>query len=183
MNYELQIKKIKSRGFTLIETLVALAIFATSIVALISITGQGVSNTNLSKNKAIASYLAQEGIETVRNIRDTAILSGAQWSTLLTNTSLLFNCVPSNATIGCYVDSASSTLSPAACGTTSCPPLRYDSSIGSYNYATGTATNFSRKIIVSQLNANEISIISEVSWTQGASSQAVTYTENLLNWQ
>src|SRR3990170_1749725 len=75
-----------SRGFTLIETLVALVIFTTSITVLISVTGSGVANTNYAKNKFIASYLAQEGVEMVRNIRDNAWLdpAGGGWSKFIT---------------------------------------------------------------------------------------------------
>ncbi|OGI70023.1 hypothetical protein A2824_03615 [Candidatus Nomurabacteria bacterium RIFCSPHIGHO2_01_FULL_42_16] len=61
----------RSGGFTLIETLTALLIFSTSIVVLITATSQGFSNTNYAKNKFIASYLAQEGVEIVRNARDS----------------------------------------------------------------------------------------------------------------
>jgi len=61
----------RKQGFTLIETMVALAIFSVSIVSLIAMTSQGVANVSLAKNKLIASYLAQEGIEVVRNNRDS----------------------------------------------------------------------------------------------------------------
>ncbi len=54
------------KGFTLIETLVAIAIFAFSITGLISITATGVFDTNFVKNKFTASYLAMEGVERVR---------------------------------------------------------------------------------------------------------------------
>ena len=61
----------RKQGFTLIETMVALAIFSVSVVSLIVMTSQGVANVSLAKNKLIASYLAQEGIEVVRNNRDS----------------------------------------------------------------------------------------------------------------
>jgi len=59
------------QAFTLIETMVALAIFSVSVVSLIAMTSQGIANVSLAKNKLIASYLAQEGIEVVRNDRDS----------------------------------------------------------------------------------------------------------------
>ena len=64
----------KNKAFTLVETLVALAIFSMSVVTLMVVLGQGIGNTTYAKNKMIAAYLAQEGIEYVRNMRDTSAL-------------------------------------------------------------------------------------------------------------
>ncbi|OGI95347.1 hypothetical protein A2917_02160 [Candidatus Nomurabacteria bacterium RIFCSPLOWO2_01_FULL_42_17] len=77
--------KKNNGGFTLVETLVALSIFTVSLLGIMSVLASGISNTNYSKQKIIAGYLAQEGIEYVRNLRDTAVLydaDGAQagWS-------------------------------------------------------------------------------------------------------
>jgi Tfp pilus assembly protein PilV len=71
----------KGDGFTLVETLVAISIFTMSILGLMSILASGISNTTYAKQKMVASYLAQEGIEYVRNLRDTSVLydvAGAQ---------------------------------------------------------------------------------------------------------
>ena len=51
--------KQKNRAFTLVETLIALSIFSVSIIAMMSILGGGIANTNYAKNKMTASYLAQ----------------------------------------------------------------------------------------------------------------------------
>ena len=72
----------RKSGFTLIETLTALLIFSTSIVVLIAATSGGFSNTNYAKNKFIASYLAQEGVEVARNTRDSSDWSAFNQSNL-----------------------------------------------------------------------------------------------------
>ena len=69
--------KQKNNGFTLVETLVAISIFSMSILGLLSILSGGISNTGYAKQKIIAGYLAQEGIEYVRNMRDTSMLYNA----------------------------------------------------------------------------------------------------------
>jgi prepilin-type N-terminal cleavage/methylation domain-containing protein len=89
MNYELRIKKNTdrqvlslSRGFTLVETLVAISIFSMSILGLMSVLASSISNTNYAKQKITASYLAQEGIECVRNKRDEFIIK-KQWANFM----------------------------------------------------------------------------------------------------
>jgi len=81
-------KKVnKSRGFTLVETLVAIAIFTASILAVMAVLANSISDTNYAKKKITAAYLAQEGIEYVRNMRDTFVLTNNQtgWADFIAN--------------------------------------------------------------------------------------------------
>lgn len=61
-------------GFTLVETLVALSIFTVSILGLLGVLTRSSANINYAKQKMTASYLAQEGMECIRNIRDNYVL-------------------------------------------------------------------------------------------------------------
>lgn len=72
-------------GFTLVESLIAVSIFSVSIIAMMSVLGGGIANTNYVKNKLVATYLAQEGIEYARNMRDKHILydGSAGWDNFL----------------------------------------------------------------------------------------------------
>src|SRR3989344_5287897 len=66
--------KSKNKGFTLVETLVALSIFSVSILGLLVALSQGLADTGYAKKKVAAAYLAQEGIEYIRNMRDTFMI-------------------------------------------------------------------------------------------------------------
>ncbi len=79
MNYPTQ----TTRGFTVVETLMALTVFSMVVVALVTVSSSSVTNVNFMRNRLTASYLGQEGIEVVRNIRDGYIASGAGWASFV----------------------------------------------------------------------------------------------------
>jgi prepilin-type N-terminal cleavage/methylation domain-containing protein len=65
-------KKInsKNKGFTLIETLVAITILMISIVGPLTISQKSLMAATLAKDQVIASFLAQDIIEEIKNDRD-----------------------------------------------------------------------------------------------------------------
>ena len=67
------IKKITDpkRGETIAETVIAVAILAIGITLSSTLMANSLRNINTSKNRVIAVNIAREGIEAVRNIRDT----------------------------------------------------------------------------------------------------------------
>jgi Tfp pilus assembly protein PilV len=156
---------------------VAISIFTVSVLALLSILSQGISSTNSTKKKVIAAYLAEEGVELIRNKRDTLVISSSTaqvgWNSFSTTTSSTCN-----GTTGCYVDDSNTLV---ACGST-CPTLKYDSTNGKYNYTTGVDSGYTRKITTTLISADERKITSLVSWPQGLGSSSVTFSENLFNW-
>ncbi len=66
-----------SAGFTLVEALVAISILLIAVVEPLSLTANSVSNANFAKDQITAFYLAQEGIEFIRNKRDSNYLNDA----------------------------------------------------------------------------------------------------------
>jgi prepilin-type N-terminal cleavage/methylation domain-containing protein len=67
----------KQKGFTLVETLVAISILMLAILGPLSIATAGLRNSAFARDQITAFYLAQEGIEFVRYARDDNYLRGA----------------------------------------------------------------------------------------------------------
>ncbi|MCK4520858.1 prepilin-type N-terminal cleavage/methylation domain-containing protein [Candidatus Parcubacteria bacterium] len=75
----LNAKKLKCEGFSLLEVLVAITVLIVGLVGAIGLIVYNVSISRASPEKIIAVNLAQEGIEVVRNIRDSNWLAGVVW--------------------------------------------------------------------------------------------------------
>ena len=77
-----------NKGFTIIEVLITILILTTGGLAAYSMVQQIVFSTFASSYRLTAAYLAKEGIETVRNMRDTNWLdpTNPSWSEGLENT-------------------------------------------------------------------------------------------------
>ena len=169
-----------NRGFTVVESLVAILILVLTISGATSAIQTGISSYIFSKDQFIAFYLAQEGFEQIRNMRDENSLKNLHW---LAGVSQISSdpCYFGNA---CTVDPVNSNLVIRCVAPGSCPVLRQDTVNGFYGYTAGwSATIFRREIVLTQINADEISILVTVNWSKGTVSRQFRARENLLNWQ
>ncbi len=192
MKKEAQKKRsAKKSGFTLVETMVSLAIFSVSILAVVALLGDNITSVGYAEKKMTASYLAEEGIELVRDLRDSFVLydpGGAQsgWNAFLTKMGPCDS--TSNAGKKCYIDNRDffsktnvTSVQTPACGGGACPAF-YENSDG-YNYDTiGAPTDFVRDIGVVRTTADELRVFSTVHWRQKSQSYSVTFSESLFNW-
>src|SRR3989344_8165837 len=68
-----------NKGFSLLETTIAIAILVSAIIGPMSLSSRSIRSASVSKDNIIASNLSQEGIELVKNIRLNNRISGDDW--------------------------------------------------------------------------------------------------------
>ena len=161
--------KMDKRGFTLLEVILAIFVIMVGIVGTLGIIQQGISYTQLSSSRLTADYLAQEGIEIVRNIRDT------NWLEWRANQDILWSDgIPSG---DWEADYKTQNLTQSYTGTY----LNIDNS-GFYSYFSGSPAKFKRKITIAK-DTNILKISVQVKWQERGRNNQVTVQENLYNWR
>lgn len=165
------------RGFTLVETLVAVTILVIGSLGPIAIAAQGIASAGYAKDQITAYYLAQEGIEFVRNTRDTNALHGLLNSSSAAPDYWLSGLTACASAAGCKVDARTSVVS--ACLRT-CPNLTLSS--GYYGYGGTTVTNFNRTIkILSTASDNTKTVQVTMNWNSRGTTRTFVLSEDLYN--
>jgi len=72
----------KQKGFTLLETMIAMVILSVGVLSLASFYTQGLKSSNQIQMQYVAEEKAQEALETIFTARDTQMLSFAQISNI-----------------------------------------------------------------------------------------------------
>ncbi len=167
------------KGFTIIESLVAITIMVTAITGTMAAIQSGISSYIYSKNQVTAFYLAQEGFEQLRNIRDENRLSNANWLAGIASSSE----DPCYFGQACTVSPVESTVPTRCPALGACPVLRQSVDTGFFGYdASWSPTIFRREIQLSQISESEIAITVTVDWSKGVITRQFKAKENLLNW-
>ena len=153
-----QNKKSSKRGFSIVETLVAITVLLIAVVAPMSLAADGVRAARLAQDQIVAFYLAQEGIELVKNKRDDVKLASASSAQLSNLGPCLYDNGAGGAQRYCYIDALDLSVSP--CAADDCPNIRrINDGIGTndfylYTYGLGAEdTKYVRTISVWYLDA------------------------------
>lgn len=157
------------RGQLLIEAMVAIGITVIGLIGVFSLLSQTFSLNKVASDQYIATNLAAEGIEVVKNIIDSNIIKKEPWNKGIDNGSFE---VQYDSTK--LIDSASD------------KPLKFNSGTGVYSYdAGGSATPFRRQITINTLRGgDEIQVNSKVTWKgRNASDFEVNLEDHFFNWR
>ncbi len=160
------------QAFTLLEVLVALFVITVGVGGVFSLVTQTLSFAANAQSQLTATYLAQEGIEIVRNIRDSNFLrihkgvTSAHWDDGLTGCE--------SSSTGCEADYTSTSL------------LSQDRFLNIaqnfYSYLPGTQTAFKRKIFIDAPSPDVRNVTVQVSWQERGRTHQVSDATVLYNW-
>lgn len=158
---------IKKKGFTIIESLVTIFFVSVGITGVLIAIQQTMAYIDFLFPRLTAIYLTQEGIEIVRNIRDTNWLKDRTVVTAWDN----------GLEVGQWeVDYRDQELTDGYDGDF----LLIDG--GFYNYSSGTSTSFRREIIIEKPDPDQMRVTAIVRWTANGEHQ-ISAEEILYNWK
>ena len=171
-------RKRQQAGFTVLEALIAISIIVIGVGGVFGLTSRTVADSSANNNKLVAVYLAQEGIEIVRNIRDTNYLKirqavpGAAWDDGII--------LPGNdCATWCEADYNDAALSGVVAGLN---PLQRDGNTSIYSYDGGSATPFTREIKATAVGVGKIEVEVTVFWSERGNVQKTVAATELYNW-
>ena len=179
------------RGFTIVEVLVSLIIFSIAVTGVITVAVQGGLNVNQAKLNLTATYLADEGVELMRALRDTSVVNSggtaaeeaAGWAafTSVANSHCKDSPCDIDPTIASVPFPSVSNIQPCAtfCPLFALPDGGYTDIIG---VAGATPTPYSRKILVTPRGADDMQVTVTVTYQLGTMPSTVTQTEDIFNW-
>jgi prepilin-type N-terminal cleavage/methylation domain-containing protein len=197
----------KQKGFTLVETLVAISILMLAILGPLSIASAGLRNSLYARDQITAFYLAQEGIEYVRYERDDTYLQGADdgsdpygWL----GEDLVNKCFTDDlGDHGCVIDSYEwiigdedvddvvMTCAPENADGEQCPNRNlYLTQDGYYTYnaqSNSSLSHYQRIVKIEPVKAgtdvktDEVKIVSTMIWSTPSGKRTFELTENLFN--
>lgn len=179
------------KGFTLVESLVAIGILSLSIAATFTAVQSGIKTSIAAKDQITAFYLAQEAMEYIKNVRDVNALhslngTATNWLTSMSATSNDPCYFGNTCTIDSPTLSAASAFAKCSGGFGTCPNLYQDSVTGLYSQTTGSnpvSTSFKREIQFTSSGTDSVFVTIKISWASGGVAKTFTVTGAVFNRQ
>lgn len=178
----------KKNGFTLVEMLVAISILSLSILASFTAVSSNIRNAKYSEDRIVASFLASEAIEYIKNVRDENVIRNIQGIPTNSPVNWLRDI---SATISdpcynrsCIMDSIENTITACTSDHNSCPFLRkHYSKIYGYN-SSWTLTKYKRSVAVTSISSTEATVSVTVTWlAPDGTTKTYSLSEIIRNWQ
>jgi len=159
------------KAFTLLEVIVAITVLTIAVGGSFALIQQTMVAASLNQSKLTAYYLAQEGIELVRNIRDS------NWLEQRANPTVLWK---EGLGAGDWeADFNDSGLVQPFVGE---GRFLNVGSEGFYTYSGESSTPFKRKITIAEMGSNALEVTVQVLWSERGRDHQVEVKEHIYNW-
>ncbi len=154
------------KGQTIVEAIVAISVLIAGFLGIFTLLASSLRANRIIADNVLATYLAAEGIEVVKNILDHNAIAGASWS--------------SGFSTGDFEVDWSSIALSAYAGRS----LYFNPITNLYGYEeSGAPTPFQRRVRITLVDSDEIAVNSVVSWTSGLAKSSVNLEDHFLNFR
>jgi len=158
-------------GFTLIELVITCFVISMGVIGAFTVIQRIVFYTSFSFSRSVAGYLAQEGIEIIRNIRDSNWLDPtSDWDDGI------------NAGPSYYLDYQSQSFPDPDCSGKEYLEILSSGGKEFWQCSSNPSAKFKRKITITKPEADKIEVLVEVEWQEHGEAYKVSSQENLYNW-
>lgn len=177
------------RGFTIIETLMALAVLALAVAAPLTLAERSLASVEAANTEITALYLAQEAMEYVRNLRDTNALGNKpSW---LDGFDVCIVDPNDNTALGCGVDTLEAKVIPCKDDAKGCLLYQFTSNSTNPKYgvfghtSSWTETMFRRQVFITEIEPEKKAQVKvTVEWKAGSLGERNVAVESILfNWR
>jgi hypothetical protein len=162
-------KNAKNAGFSLMEVIVAIFFLSVGLLGALTLINYTLISISVNSSRLVAANLAQEGIEIIRNFRDSNFGASGwdDWYSSIVNGDYRVQ----------YNDVALRPFSDTQ--------LLYDSATGLYGYDAGSGTPnvFKRKITLEKISNVEVKVVVQMTWTEKGRERFLTVEDRLWNWR
>ena len=164
-------------GFTIIEVMMAIFVLTVAVGGSYALIQQTLISASLNQQKLIAYYIAQEGIEIVRNIRDSNWLEQREINPPVWDAGISED-LSTGQSEHYIVDYGNQELS-----TCEDKNLNLDYENGLYGYSSGIPTKFKREITISKIADYQLGVSVKVEWEERGRFHNIEVVDHLYDWK
>ena len=164
------------KGYLLIESMVAITVVVVGLLGIFALLSRSLSLNRVINDRYVASYLAAEGIEIIKNLIDNNVLAGDAWNRNLNEGNYQFD----------YLITAL----PASCGSVCNKFFYWDLTQKIYSLnPTGLKTNFIRAVFIKPVAdqsglVQSLQVNSTVDWTtRGGANFSINLEDHFYNYR
>lgn len=167
---------MEKNSFTIIEVMMAIFVLTVAVGGSFALISQTLVAASINQQKLIAYYLTQEGIEIVRNIRDSNWLEKRSVPATPWDDGIADNLSVDQSQKYLTAHNESELIS-------------FENKVlnlgedGFYSYSPGTPTRFKREITITKTGDDSFEVSVKIQWSERGRTHNIEIIDHLYNWK